>query len=217
MDGYGSRFITETFGIPNSALHYWDKTNLIKPSLRPAGGKGSRRLYSFQDLVQILVVSRLSRDMGLPLQRVRKCLAFLERTFPHLEAPLAEATLLTDGDTIFVVTDDPHKALDTLREQFVWSLPLGAILRSTREALAAATAPRVETLEVAGRKFTVTMEQDPEDGWWVGLVKELPGCGSQGGTLDELREMVKDAIHEYLIARGDIADDGQTTTEAVAL
>jgi len=202
--------------MPNSALHYWDKTNLLKPSLRPAGGKGTRRLYSFQDLVQILVVSRLSRDLGLPIQRVRKCLAYLKKHFPHLEAPLAEVSLLTDGDTIFVLTDDSDKALDTLREQVVWSVPLAAILRSVRAALEHATAPRTEKLQVAGRKFTVTMEQDPEDGWWVGLVKELPGCGSQAGSLDELREMVKDAIHEYLIARGDIADDAQATTETVA-
>ena len=215
MDGYGSRFITETFGIPNSALHYWDKTNLLKPSLRPAGGKGSSRLYSFRDLVQILVVDRL-RKLRLPLQRIRKCLVYLKTQFPHLEAPFAEVSLLTDGDTIFVLTDDPDTVLDTLREQVVWSVPLGAILRSVSAALEAATAPRTEKLQVAGRKFTVTMEQDPEDGWWVGLVKELPGCGSQGGTLEELREMVKDAVHEYLIARGDIADDVQDT-EAVAL
>jgi len=215
VDGYGSRFITETFGIPNSALHYWDKTNLLKPSLRPAGGKGSSRLYSFRDLVQILVVDRL-RKLRLPLQRIRKCLVYLKKQFPHLEAPFAEVSLLTDGDTIFVLTDDPDTVLDTLREQVVWSVPLGAILRSVSAALEAATAPRTEKLQVAGRKFTVTMEQDPEDGWWVGLVKELPGCGSQGGTLEELRDMVKDAIHEYLIARGDIADDVQDT-EAVAL
>jgi len=215
VDGYGSRFITETFGIPNSALHYWDKTNLLKPSLRPAGGKGSSRLYSFRDLVQILVVDRL-RKLRLPLQRIRKCLVYLKKQFPHLEAPFAEVSLLTDGDTIFVLTDDPDTVLDTLREQVVWSVPLGAILRSVSAALEAATAPRTEKLQVAGRKFTVTMEQDPEDGWWVGLVKELPGCGSQGGTLEELREMVKDAIHEYLIARGDIAENAQNT-QAVAL
>lgn len=209
MNGYGSRFISGTFNIPNSALHYWDKTDLIKPSLRPAGGKGTRRLYSFQDLVQLLVVARLSRDLGLPLQRVRKCLAYLQRHFPHLDAPLAEVSLLTDGDAIFVLTDDPDKALDTLREQVVWSVPLAAILRSVRAALQQATAPITEKLQVAGHRFTVNMEQDPEDGWWVGLVKELPGCGSQGSTIDELREMVTDAIREYLIARGDITEDGQ--------
>lgn len=215
MDGYGSRFITNTFGIANSALHYWDKTNLLKPSLRPAGGKGSSRLYSYRDLVQILVVDRL-RKLRLPLQRVRKCLVYLKKQFPHLEAPFAEVSLLTDGDTIFILTDNPSTVLDTLREQVVWSVPLGAILRSASETLEAATAPQTEELQVDGNGFTVTMVQDPEDGWWVGLVNELPGCGSQGGTIEELRDMVKDAIHEYLIALGGIHDDAQDT-KAVAL
>lgn len=206
VQGYGSRFITETFGIPNSALHYWDRTNLLKPSIRPASGKGTRRLYSFRDLVQLLVVARLSRQMGLPLQRIRKCLRFLRREFPQLEAPLAEVTLLTDGDSIFIVTADPDQVLDTLREQVVWSVPLGAILRSTRKAVAEATTPRTESITVAGRVFTVTFEQDPEDGWWVGLVRELPGCGSQGADLDEARAMVADAIAEYLLATDQVTE-----------
>jgi predicted RNase H-like HicB family nuclease len=181
--------------------------------VRPAAGPGSKRLYSFRDLVQILVVSRL-REMDLSLQRIRKCLDFLKKAFPHLDAPLAELALVTDGQTVFLLTDEPDKVLDALRQQVVWSVPISAWVRSARETIEGATAPRLETLEVAGRKFTVTTEQDPEDGWWVGWVKELPGCGSQGGTLDELREMVKDAIHEYLIARGEIADDAQTTEAA---
>lgn len=213
MEGFGTRFIEATFGIPASALHYWDKTNFLKPSVRPAAGPGSKRLYSFRDLVQILVVSRL-REMDLSLQRIRKCLDFLKKAFPHLDAPLAELALVTDGRTVFLLTDEPDKVLDTLRQQVVWSVPISAWVRSARETIEGATAPRTEKVQVAGRKFTVTMEQDPEDGWWVGLVKELPGCGSQGGTLDELREMVEDAIREYLIARGEIADDAQTTEAA---
>lgn len=210
MQSFGSRFITETFGIPQSALHYWDTTNLVKPSIRPAGGRGTRRAYSFGDLIQLLVLARLSRDLKLPLQRVRKCLAYLKRHFPHLEAPLAEVTLLTDGDSIFVVTDDRDQLLDTLREQVVWSVPLGAILRNARERVAAATAPRTETMMVANRQFTVTFTQDPEDGWWVGLVPELPGCGSQGANLTEARAMVAEAIAEYLLATDQVTQGEQT-------
>jgi DNA-binding transcriptional MerR regulator len=208
MQGYGSRFIATTFGIPASALNYWDRTGLLKPSVRPAAGRGTKRLYSFRDLVQILVVSRL-RTMDVSLQRIRKCLDFLRKKFPHLEAPLAEVSLVTDGETIFLLTDDPDKVLDTLRQQLVWSVPIAAWVKSAREIVEAATSPRTERVTVAGRRFNVTMEQDPEDGWWVGLVKELPGCGSQGTTLEELRYMVADAIHETLIARGDLPDHAQ--------
>jgi predicted RNase H-like HicB family nuclease len=63
---------------------------------------------------------------------------------------------------------------------------------------------RRERVVVDARLFTVALKQDPKDGWWVGLVQELPGCGSQGGTLEECREMLADAIHEYLVPRGDL-------------
>jgi predicted RNase H-like HicB family nuclease len=62
---------------------------------------------------------------------------------------------------------------------------------------------------VAGREFTYRAKQDPEDGWWVAFVDDLPGCGSQARDLDELREMVADAVYGYLVVRGDIEDDAE--------
>ena len=43
------------------------------------------------------------------------------------------------------------------------------------------------------RKFHVLIEQD-EDGGYIGKVAELKGCLSQGDTLDELMENIKEAI-----------------------
>lgn len=60
-----------------------------------------------------------------------------------------------------------------------------------------------EQVEVERRAYRVEMRQDPKDGWWVGLVEELPGCGSQGATIEECRAMVADAIRECLLARQD--------------
>lgn len=216
MEAYGSRFIAATFGIPVSSLHYWDRTGLLKPSVRPAAGRGSKRLYSFRDVVQLVVVSNL-REMKVSLQRIRGCLRFLRRSFPELEAPLAELALLTDGESVFVLTDSPDKVLDTLREQMVWSLPISAWLRSARETVDRASAPSKETVEVDGTAFTVKIEQDPEDGWWVGLVEELPGCGSQGSTLEELRRMVVGAISDYLAVQGEVGEHGEEAAQASAV
>ena len=44
-----------------------------------------------------------------------------------------------------------------------------------------------------GKIFHVLIEQD-EDGIYVGKVPELAGCLSQGDTLDELMENIKEAI-----------------------
>ena len=46
--------------------------------------------------------------------------------------------------------------------------------------------------------FTVIIERDPESGWLVGSVAELPGCYSQAPTLAELEPAMREAIRVYL-------------------
>ena len=41
-------------------------------------------------------------------------------------------------------------------------------------------------------QYTAVYEFDGE--WWVGYVEELPGANTQGRTLDEARENLKDAV-----------------------
>jgi predicted RNase H-like HicB family nuclease len=50
---------------------------------------------------------------------------------------------------------------------------------------------------MAKREFTVIIEQD-EDGWLVSSGVELPGCHTQGKTLDELLANTTEAIQAYL-------------------
>ena len=44
------------------------------------------------------------------------------------------------------------------------------------------------------KEYTVIIEKDPKSGWYTGNCKEVPGAISQGETLDELLENMKDAI-----------------------
>lgn len=43
-------------------------------------------------------------------------------------------------------------------------------------------------------EYTVIIEKDPESGWFVGKCVQLPEAMSQGETLDELLDNMKDAI-----------------------
>ena len=48
------------------------------------------------------------------------------------------------------------------------------------------------------RSFTVVIERDPESGWLVGEVVELPGCYTQAPDLPSLEANAKEAIAAYL-------------------
>lgn len=52
-------------------------------------------------------------------------------------------------------------------------------------------------------KFTAVFEQDGD--WWIGYVEELPGANTQGKTLDEARENLKEAVEMVLEANREIA------------
>lgn len=56
------------------------------------------------------------------------------------------------------------------------------------------------------REFTVFVYEAEEGGYWAD-VPEIPGCASQGETLDELRLNLVDAIEACLeVQRADGAD-----------
>jgi len=48
------------------------------------------------------------------------------------------------------------------------------------------------------RTFTVVVERDPESGWLVGEVVELPGCYTQAPDLPALERNIREAIQAYL-------------------
>ena len=53
--------------------------------------------------------------------------------------------------------------------------------------------------------FTIAVYDVEEGGYWAEVL-ELPGCASQGESLDELRENIIDAISAVLEVR---AEDGE--------
>jgi len=55
-------------------------------------------------------------------------------------------------------------------------------------------------------KFTAVFEQ--VDGWWIGYVEELPGANTQGKTLEETRENLKEAVQLIIEANRELARRG---------
>lgn len=55
------------------------------------------------------------------------------------------------------------------------------------------------------QQFTVVVERDPESGWLVGEVAELPGCYTQAKDMVDLEKNIREAIQVYLETKQDDA------------
>ncbi len=51
--------------------------------------------------------------------------------------------------------------------------------------------------------LTAVFEQDGD--WWIGYVEELPGANTQGRTLEEARENLKEAVALVIEANRELA------------
>ena len=63
---------------------------------------------------------------------------------------------------------------------------------------------------MSDRRYTIILDPDEEDGGYTVTVPALPGCVTQGDTLEEAIAMANDAIRGFLEA---LAKDGQPIPE----
>jgi len=194
---FGKKAVIALTGVSARQVEHWATSGVVRPSIA-AAGKGSRRGYSFKDLVALRVAKRL-KDEGISLQKIRKTLAFLRKNFPEVKEPLAELRFLTDGATVFVMDRNPAKILDVLRGgQFVFSLALGEIIQGLQGELKKLAAPKEEKVMVEGRTFTVVLTPDLEDGGFTVQCREIPGVISEGENEQEAMDNVSEALEEVL-------------------
>lgn len=109
-EGFAALEVCKIVGITYRQLDYWDRTELLTPSLRVASGSGTQRLYSFQDLVKARIIKSLL-DTGISLQRIRKAVGHLR----SVNRPLAGVTLMSDGRNVYEA-HSPEAVVDLLRQ-----------------------------------------------------------------------------------------------------
>ena len=123
--GYRAPHVCRLVGITYRQLDYWARTGLLQPSLRPAGGSGTQRLYAFTDLVQLKVIKKLL-DAGMSLKKIRQAVAILQVQLDS-DRPLTDITLLSDGQTIFAA-HSPGEIWDVLTKgQGVFGIAVGPV------------------------------------------------------------------------------------------
>ena len=128
MEAFDSKSASRITGVSLRQIQYWDERGFIRPSVKLAEGRGTKRLYSFADLVQLRAVKNLSQH-GLSLKKVRRCIAYLKRSVAGTRSFTDSLRYLTDGEEIFLLTTDRNKILDAMDRDFVFSLKIGNLAR----------------------------------------------------------------------------------------
>ncbi len=129
--GYSGKQAAEVVGITYRQLDYWARTDLVRPSLADASGSGTRRRYSYRDLLELRIVKTLI-DAGIRLESIRDAFGYLRE---RLGGDLASAHLVISGGSVVLCQGD--EIVDVLRRgQGVLNiLPLGGVQQDLDAAI----------------------------------------------------------------------------------
>jgi DNA-binding transcriptional MerR regulator len=108
--GFSGTHAAKVVGITYRQLDYWARTDLIRPSLSDAAGSGSRRRYSYQDLLELRVIKTLL-DAGIKLESVREVFDFLRE---KVDTDIAAAHLVISGQSVVLAQGD--ELIDVLKQ-----------------------------------------------------------------------------------------------------
>lgn len=94
--GYSGSQAAAIVGISYRQLDYWARTDLARPSITEARGSGSRRLYSYRNLLELKMIKSLL-DAGIKLEAVREVFSFLRA---NSEESITSAHLVISGSSV---------------------------------------------------------------------------------------------------------------------
>lgn len=107
--GYSGKRAAEIVNISYRQLDYWTRTDLVRPSLADEHGTGTRRRYSYRDLVELKLIKTLL-DVGVKLATIRDVFGYIR---DQLGEDLSSAKLILAGKSAVMVRGD-DELLDVL-------------------------------------------------------------------------------------------------------
>jgi DNA-binding transcriptional MerR regulator len=140
--GFSGKKAAEIVGITYRQIDYWARTDLIRPSSCDAAGSGSRRVYSYRDLLELRVIKTLL-DAGIKLESVREVFKYLRN---HVESEITAAHIVISGQSVVLCQGD--QLVDVLRNgQGVLNvLPLAGVKDLVDSQIVALTRPEVNKI-----------------------------------------------------------------------
>jgi DNA-binding transcriptional MerR regulator len=153
--GFSGKKAAEIVGITYRQIDYWARTDLIRPSSCDAAGSGSRRVYSYRDLLELRVIKTLL-DAGIKLESVREVFKYLRN---HVESEITAAHIVISGQSVVLCQGD--QLVDVLRNgQGVLNvLPLAGVKDQVDSQIVALARPEVNKTADANVANSVAIAQ----------------------------------------------------------
>lgn len=137
--GFRGPQVCKIVGISYRQLDYWARTELVAPSLQPAQGSGSQRLYAFEDLVRLKLIKKLL-DAGISLQRVREAVEYLQTTGQNM----SDVTIASDGRSVYAL-HSANEVMDLLRKgQGVFGIAVRPVMDEVKASVSELRRPAEE-------------------------------------------------------------------------
>jgi tetratricopeptide (TPR) repeat protein len=161
-DRFTSEDVQRIVGLTAKQLEYWDRLRLVSPQ-KDQGN----RFYDFRDLIGLRTLKQLVEE-GVPASRIRRALAALSEKLSHVQAPLAELRVLSDGKDILVERGGAR--LEPLSGQFALNF---------------------ETSELNEKVRVITTRPAPDADEWLATALE---CEAEGDTRADAIEAYERAL-----------------------
>lgn len=132
--------VAQVSGLSWKQLSDWDRAGVFQPSVQRSEGPGTRRLYSYKDLIQACLFRRM-KVQGCTTQRVKGAIAQL-RDLMETPDPLKVALITGGRSTVFAICrskDGKRAIIDGLAAggQQVSTIVLDTLEDETRQLLRA--------------------------------------------------------------------------------
>ena len=132
--------LTEVFSAPKAAqiagitgrqLDYWARTDLVRPTVAFPDGSGTRRAYSYRDLLELRMIKNLL-DAGITLESVREVFICLRNSFPD---DFSSIHLVISGNQVVLCDGDSWMDLVRKGQGVLNVLPLASVKEEIDAAL----------------------------------------------------------------------------------
>lgn len=157
---YSVRDVARIVGLPESRIRYWAQTGFVGPSTR----EGGKPAYTFQDLLSIKTAKALV-DNGVSMPKARRSLEALKAQLPHIDRPLTQLRVVSDGEKLIVVDDG--RSFEPLSGQLMLDFNVGGLFGEVEQLMRAPAPEQAVPAAIAPEPSTAY-------GWLVeGLRREM--------------------------------------------